>query len=31
MLAPFNASTFQDLSRETASYLIGHLQQEVAA
>ncbi len=31
MLSPFNASTFQQLSRETASYLIGHLQQEVAA
>ncbi len=31
LLAPFTASTFQDLSRETASYLIGHLQQEIAA
>ncbi|MGO9570846.1 MAG: hypothetical protein ACLP5H_25245 [Desulfomonilaceae bacterium] len=31
MLARFEVSRFEDLSRETASYLIGHLQQEVAA
>jgi hypothetical protein len=31
MLARFDASRFEELSRESASYLIGHLQQEVAA
>ncbi len=31
MLARFDVSRFEDLSRESASYLIGHLQQEVAA
>ncbi len=31
MLAPLNASTFQDLSREDASRLISALQTEVAA
>ncbi len=31
MLARFEVSRFEDLSRESASYLIGHLQQEVAA
>ncbi len=31
MLAPFDVSRFEDLSRESASYLIGHLQTEVAA
>lgn len=31
MLRPLNASTFQDLSRESASQLISYLQTEVAA
>ena len=31
MLARFEVSRFEDLSRESASQLIGHLQQEVAA
>ena len=31
MLARFDVSRFEDLSRESASHLIGHLQQEVAA
>jgi hypothetical protein len=31
LLRPLNASTFQDLTRESASQLIGYLQQEVAA
>jgi hypothetical protein len=31
MLSPLNASAFQDLSRESASQLITHLQTEVAA
>ncbi|MGO9571232.1 MAG: hypothetical protein ACLP5H_27220 [Desulfomonilaceae bacterium] len=31
MLARYDVSRFEDLSRETASYLIGHLQTEVAA
>jgi hypothetical protein len=31
MLRPLNASTFQDLTRESASQLIGYLQTEVAA
>jgi hypothetical protein len=31
LLGPLNASTFQDLSRESASQLIGSLQSEVAA
>ncbi len=31
MLARFDASRFEDLTCESASYLIGHLQQEVAA
>jgi hypothetical protein len=31
LLGPFNAPTFQDLSRESASQLIGSLQSEVAA
>jgi hypothetical protein len=31
MLARFEVSRFEELSRESASYLIGHLQQEVAA
>jgi hypothetical protein len=31
MLAPFEVSRFEDLSREAASKLIGYLQQEVAA
>jgi hypothetical protein len=31
MLCPLNASTFQDLTRESASQLIGYLQTEVAA
>ncbi len=31
MLRPFNASTFQDLTRESASQLISSLQTEVAA
>jgi len=31
MLAPFNASSFQDLTRESASQLIGQLQTQVAA
>ncbi len=31
MLSPLNASTFQDLSRESASQLITYLQTEVAA
>ncbi len=31
MLARFEVSRFEDLSRESASHLIGHLQQEVAA
>ncbi len=31
MLARFDVSRFEDLTRESASYLIGHLQQEVAA
>ena len=31
MLRPLNASTFQDLSRESASNLITYLQTEIAA
>jgi hypothetical protein len=31
LLGPLNASTFQDLSRESASQLITYLQTEVAA
>jgi hypothetical protein len=31
MLARFDVSRFEDLTRESASHLIGHLQQEVAA
>jgi hypothetical protein len=31
LLGPFNAATFQDLTRESASQLIGSLQTEVAA
>jgi hypothetical protein len=31
ILARFDVSRFEDLTRESASYLIGHLQQEVAA
>ena len=31
MLARFEVSRFEDLSRESASQLIGHLQTEVAA
>jgi hypothetical protein len=31
MLARFEVSRFEDLTRESASHLIGHLQQEVAA